>query len=131
MATSNVIKLVGIETDPHKLARTFDDSMVVDQVRTFTKRCAHALRELEAWKLENGYCVLGMTCVRKHIKGKRGCAHHLTLRKSGTRVFKRDNFVSEYNILQKFTREREKALREQEAAVKSNKRVQQRRRRAA
>ncbi len=95
------------------------DELLVEKTRVTIQRAWQAWRELEAYKLKRGYCILGMTCMRKAVEtesgSKRGCPHHLAASKAGIRLFRKESYQTEYGKLQQMLAEQERAERERQA----------------
>ncbi len=105
-----------VKRQPEELNET-----LVEKTRVTIKRAWQAWRELEAYKLKHGYCIMGMTCMRKAVEGaqgsKRGCPHHLAATKAGMRLYRKEAYVTEYGRLQQELAEQEKQQRIREAAA--------------
>jgi hypothetical protein len=88
------------------------DDLVVERIRVFYQRVAGHLRELEAYKLKRGYCVGGMSCTRKAVKGplggRRTCPHHAAAAKAGLKLRRWTAYESEYGRLRKQLAEQER-----------------------
>lgn len=95
------------------------NELVAEQIRLCYVRMGHNIRELEAYKLKRGICVMGISCTRKAVEGalggKRGCAHHHAAAKAGIKLAKWTHYDSEYGKLRKEQKEREREEKRLEA----------------
>ena len=103
------------------------DELLVEKTRVTIRAAWQLWRDLEAYKLKRGYCIMGMTCMRKAVEGKgggkRGCPHHLAASKAGIRLFKKESYQTEYGRLQEMLAEQEKKQAEQEKKAKKLKKA--------
>ncbi len=125
----------GLRLIKNRLADDLDD-LLVEKARVTIRAAWQLWRDLEAYKLKRGYCIMGMTCMRKAVEGKgggkRGCPHHLAASKAGIRLFKKESYVTEYGKLQEMLAEQEKKQAEAEKkAAPKKKRAPAKKRKAA
>ncbi len=103
------------------------DPLLVEKIRVTIKAAWNLWRDLEAYKLKRGICVMGMTCMRKAVEGKqggkRGCPHHMAASKAGIRLFRKESYQTEYGKLQEMLAEQEKKQVEQEKKAKKLKKA--------
>ena len=101
-----------IETDPKKLRRLFSrDQLVADRILAASRAAWAAWNESQEYKKEHGYCISGLTCVRKAVgkdnRGKAACEHHISCAENGVELMA-PRYRSEYGILRKFEMETER-----------------------
>jgi hypothetical protein len=95
------------------------DELLVERIRVFYAQVASHLRELEAYKLERGKCIGGISCTRDAVEGPSGghrdCAHHTAARKAGIKLARWTAYDSEYGRLRKREIAQQKEEKKREA----------------
>lgn len=103
------------------------DPLLVEQTLVYTRTAAKALRTLERWKLERGYCIGGFTCTHKALlhpgtrESTRFCQKHADANNSGVRLYKAQDFTSTYGELRKRQLEEERELERLAVAAEKDK----------